>query len=101
MMGIQASCECRRQHDDCRDGRREGQAADEQSILRSTIHRRIPISMRALGSGAHHELGRISHAKRSSLSCRLFPLPILGARAQARRREQPSVDAAIRSASGL
>src|SRR5262249_27137930 len=35
--------------------------------LRTTLHRRIPIPMRALGSGAHHELSRIDHVKRSPL----------------------------------
>jgi len=38
-MVIQAPCERPRQHND----RRDGQTADEQNTLRSTIHRRIPI----------------------------------------------------------
>jgi hypothetical protein len=45
--------------------------------------------MRAPGSGAHHELSGVGHVKRSSLADRLFPLPILGAHAQAWRREHP------------
>ena len=43
----QDRCERRRQRNDRRDDRRNGQTADKQNSFRSTIHRRIPISMRA------------------------------------------------------
>ena len=79
MLGIPGLCERPRQYDDRRDGRRDSQAADEQNTFRSTIHRRIPTSMRALGSGAHHGLSGVGHVESSSLACRLFPPPILGA----------------------
>jgi len=49
MMGIQGPRECPRQPNDRRDGHRDGQAADEQDTSRSTIHRRIPMFLRARG----------------------------------------------------
>src|SRR5262245_3705984 len=90
MMRIKDPRERPRQHDDRRDGHRDGQAADEQDSLRSTLHRRIPISMGALGPGAHPELSR-------NWSCETFiarfivrPLYRLSvARAQTWRREHP------------
>lgn len=86
-MGIYHPCERRRQHHVHCNDRRDSHAADQQNSFRSTLHRRLPISMRApirvRGSGAHHGFGRIGHVKRSSPAYRLFPRPILGARARA------------------
>ena len=88
-MGIQDPREPRRQHDNRRDGRRDSQAADEQNTLRSTFHCRIPISMRALSPGAHHELSGIGHVKRSSLVYR-FVSSADSRRARERKRDGES-----------
>jgi hypothetical protein len=73
-MGIDNPRERCRQHEVRRDDRRDGQAADKQNSFRSTLHRRLPISMRARNSGALHGIGRIDHVKRSSPAFRSFPL---------------------------
>src|ERR1700733_11849984 len=89
MVTIQAPCERRRGRHPGHNDRRDGQTADKQNTLRSAFHRGIS-SLRepwaqALIPGLVALVMQIVH--RWLIGC--FPLPVLGARMQARRREHP------------